>query len=383
MTTLMTSSSFHAVDWLIIVVYLAAMAGVGIYFSRRQTSIEHYLLADRNMAWLPVGLSLMAALNSGLDYLMQPSATIKYGFMLVAGTLSWLAVYPWVAKVVFPFYHRMSYYTAYEYLEARFDVRVRSLGAAIFIVWRLGWMATAMYVPSLAISAASGGTVDLTTTTIVVGSLVTLYTMLGGIQAVIWNDVVQFCIMFGGLGATVAIVIASVPGGLNEIWAAALAGGKINFFQPLVDPASATFAAQLADFFTQPMSLVALLVSLIVGRMATYTTDQVMVQRVQTTRSVQDARQAFIVNSACDAIWMFGLSFVGLALFAYFQHEVLPPEFQTDKLVPYFMSLKFPPGAVGLVIAAIMAASLSSIDSAINSCTSVAVVDGYNRLYLR
>jgi Na+/proline symporter len=79
---------------------------------------------------------------------------------------------------------------------------------------------------------------------------------------------------------------------------------------------------------------------------------------------------------------MFGLSFVGLALFAYFQHHPLPPEFQTDKLVPYFMSLAFPPGAVGLVIAAIMAASLSSIDSAINACTSVAVIDGYNRLYL-
>jgi solute:Na+ symporter, SSS family len=130
------------------------------------------------------------------------------------------------------------------------------------------------------------------------------------------------------------------------------------------------------------MTLVTLLVALVVGRMAQYTSDQVMVQRLQTTRSLQDARSAFIVNAAGDALWMIGLSFVGFALFAYFQRVPLPPEFASDKLVPYFMSLAFPAGAVGLVIAAIMAASLSSIDSAINSCTSVAVVDLYNRVWL-
>jgi SSS family transporter len=378
----MLTSSFHAVDWVIVIAYLLTMAAVGVYFSRRQTSLDHYLLAGRRMSWLPVGLSLMAALNSGMDYLMQPSATIKYGFVLVVGILSWVALYPWVAKVAFPFYHRLNFFTAYEYLEARFDVRVRTLAAGIFLVWRLGWMATAMYVPSLAINAATGGQVDLTTMTIIIGTLVTLYTMLGGIQAVIWNDVVQFCIMFGGLGATVWIVFANVPGGMGEIVSVAQAQGKLDFWPPLVDPAASTLAAQVQSFFQQPMTVVALLTALIVGRAAQYTTDQVMVQRLQTTRSEADARQAFVVNAAGDALWMLGLSFVGLALFAYFQHRPLPPEFATDKLVPYFMSLEFPAGAVGLVVAAIMAASLSSIDSAINSCTSVAVVDGYMRLYL-
>ena len=100
-------SSFHALDWVIIAVYLAAMAGIGVYFSRRQTSLDHYLLADRNMGWLPVGLSLMAALNSGMDYLMQPSSTIRYGLVLALGILSWLALYPWVAHVALPFYHRL------------------------------------------------------------------------------------------------------------------------------------------------------------------------------------------------------------------------------------------------------------------------------------
>ena len=374
-------SSFHALDWAIIAIYLAAMAAIGVYFSRRQTSLDRYLLADRSMGWLPVGLSLMAALNSGMDYLMQPSSTIRYGIVLAVGIVSWLPLYPWVARVAFPFYHRLDFYSVYEYLEARFDLSVRALAAVIFLLWRLGWMATAMYVPSLAINAASNGHVDLNTVTVIVGVVVTLYTMLGGIQAVIWNDVIQFFIMFGGLAATVAIAWASVPGGFGEIFSSAAAAGKLDVWPPLTDAAAVGGLAQLQSFFQQPITVITLLVALIVGRMAQYTTDQVMVQRLKTTRSIREARRAFAVNAAGDALWMIGLSFVGLALFAYFQHHPLPAGSETDKLLPYFMSVAFPIGAVGLVIAAIMAASLSSIDSAINACSSVAVVDLYNRLW--
>jgi SSS family transporter len=374
-------SSFHAIDWAIIAIYLVAMAAIGVYFSRRQTSLDRYLLADRSMGWLPVGLSLMAALNSGMDYLMQPSSTIRYGIVLAVGIVSWLPLYPWVARVAFPFFHRLDFYSVYEYLEARFDLSVRALAAVIFLFWRLGWMATAMYVPSLAINAASNGQVDLNTMTIIVGIVVTLYTMLGGIQAVIWNDVIQFFIMFGGLAATVAIAWYSVPGGFGEIFSTAAAAGKLDAWPPLTDPAAVGLVAQLQSFFQQPMTVITLLVALIIGRMAQYTTDQVMVQRLKTTRSIKEARQAFAVNASGDALWMIGLSFVGLALFAYFQHHPLPVGSETDKLLPYFMSVAFPIGAVGLVIAAIMAASLSSIDSAINACSSVAVVDLYNRLW--
>ena len=364
-----------AIDAAIVIVYLAAMTAVGVYFSRRQTTVEEFFVARRSMAWLPVGLSLMAALNSGIDYLMYPSATIRFGIVLLAGTTSWIFLYPWVSRVTLPFYRRMNLYTAYEFLEARFDVRVRTLAAAIFVVWRLGWMATAMYVPCLAIDAATGSRFDLRLMILVLGVLVTLYTMLGGIQAVIWNDVIQFCIMFGGLGATVWIALTHVPGGLSEIWVAARDAGKMTL------PAAATpgVAGWVRDLFMQPITLPALVITMVLGRMASYTSDQVMVQRFQTTRSVADARRAYVVNAAGDVVWMFGLSFVGLALLAYFTHHALPAEYATDKILPYFMSQAFPAGAVGLVIAAILAASLSSIDSAINSCTTVAVVDVYNR----
>ena len=375
-------TAFSVLDAAIIVVYLAVLTCVGVYFSRRQRSLDEYFLARQSMTWLPVGLSLMAALDSAIDYLMQPSSTIKYGLILLIGTTSWLFLYPWVAHVTLPFYRRLNYYTAYEYLEARFDVRVRSLAAGIFIVWRLGWMATAIYVPCLAISAATGGRIPLTPTVLVLGCIVTLYTALGGVQAVIWNDVIQFCVRFGGLTAVVAIAAASVSGGLGEIWRVAEAAGKATIIAPIAG-ASGGLLAHVQAFFEQPLNIVSIMFALLVGRMAAYVGDQIMVQRLQTTKSLGDARKAFIVNAAGDIIWMFALSFVGLALFAYFQLHTLPPDFSTDKILPYFMSLTFPRGIVGLVIASIMASSLSSVDSAINSCTSVVVVDFYNRLWLR
>jgi SSS family transporter len=376
------SAALHPVDVAILVAYLATLASVGVYFSRRQANLNDFFLARQSMSWLPVGVSLMAALNSGIDYLMQPSATIRYGLILLVGSSSWLFLYPWVSRVTLPFYRRLNVYTAYEFLEARFDVRVRTLAAAIFIVWRLGWMATAIYVPCLAINAASGGQIDLTTMILVLGALVTFYTMLGGIQAVIWNDVIQFCVMFGGLTATVWITLSHVPGGLAEIATAAQLAGKASLSTPLNAVAGTGFFGHIRLFFLQPVNVVAILCALVFGRMAGYTSDQVMVQRFQTTRSLTDSRRAFVINAVGDVVWMAGLSFVGLALLAYFNHHTLPPEYASDRILPYFMAQTFPPGAVGLVMAAILAASLSSTDSAINSCTSVAMIDGYQRLVI-
>src|SRR5207247_6288367 len=219
---------------------------------------------------------------SGIDYLMQPSSTIRYGLVLLAGSSSWLFLYPWVTRVVLPFYRRLNARTAYEFLEARFDVRVRILAAAIFVIWRLGWMATAIYVPCLAIAAVTGGAVSLPLMIVVLGILVTGYTMLGGIQAVIWNDVMQFFIMFGGLAATVWISVTHVPGGFAEVWAAAPAAG-----QAARDAAAAVGSpgglASIRAFFLEPINVTSVVVAIVVGRMAGYTSDQVMVQRFQTT----------------------------------------------------------------------------------------------------
>src|SRR5262249_46039734 len=177
-----------------------------------------------------------------------------------------------------------------------------------------------------------------------------------------------------------AIVFAHVPGGASEILAAAHVAGTpgsplAHLFDPVptAPPAGAGFFEQITHFFTIPMPVAGIFIATLVGRMTVYTPDQVMVQRFQTTRSVKDATQAFIINAVGDAMWMFGLAFVGLALFAYFQHHPLAGKPKADEIFPHFMAEHFPTGMVGLVIAAIFAASLGGMGGAINSCTSVVV----------
>jgi SSS family transporter len=226
----------------------------------------------------------------------------------------------------------------------------------------------------------AGDAVNLTVLIVALGALVTFYTMLGGIKAVIWNDVVQFCVMFAGLAATVLIVLAQIPGGLSEVWTTAAEAGKTSLWAPLTRSGAAADSVLIA-LLKQPVTVPALLSALIVGRIAQYTSDQVMVQRLQTARSVNDARKAFVVHAWGDALWMVGLSFVGIALFAYMARHAVPPGLASDEMLPYFMGQFFPRGAVGLVTAAILAASLSSIDSAIHSCSSVIIVDLYGRIW--
>jgi SSS family transporter len=373
----------YVVDGGIILVYLATLTAIGLHFSKRQSSIEDFFLARRGMSWLPVGLSLMAALNSGIDYVMQPSATIRFGYLIIIGTVSWFALVPWVSYVTLPFFHRMHIYSAYEYLERRFSVGVRTLTAVIFILWRLGWMATALYVPCLAISAATKGALPVVPLALVLGTVVTVYTMLGGIRAVVWTDVLQFCIMFGGLAVAVGVIVSNLPGGFGEVFATATANGKWTLNPaPLQSPGTGLLG-EIGNFFRTEVSIVGLIIAAVVGRMAGYTGDQVMIQRLQTTKNVAEGRRSFTINAVADAVWMIVLAFVGLALFAYLQHHPVPADMPRDRVFPQFISEVFPVGLTGLLIAAILAASLSSVDSAINSVSTVAVVDFYNRLYLK
>src|SRR5262245_31297141 len=118
-------TNFGILDALILFGYLAMLTLIGIYFSRKQKNLEEYFLASRSMSWLPIGMSLMAALNSGIDYVMQPSWVIIYGLVGTVSVLSWFFLYPWTAYVTVPFYRRLNVLSAYEYLETRFDGNVR------------------------------------------------------------------------------------------------------------------------------------------------------------------------------------------------------------------------------------------------------------------
>lgn len=377
--------NFGLLDGSFIIAYMVMLIAVGAYHSRRQKTVKEYFLAGKHMSWIPIGLSLMAALNSGIDYLAQPSALIKFGIIVLTGNLTWFVLYPYAFYVSMPMFRRLDVYSAYEYLERRFNVAVRCLAAVIFILWRLGWMATALYVPCLAITTATGHPEQLKLLVAVMGLVATVYTMLGGVKAVIWTEVVQFMVMFGGLFITMLVIIFNVHPSLSEIWEVMKTAGEPVQHQPTVEAAG--FLGALATFFTTPITFWGLLIAGLVGRLTGYTSDQVMVQRFQTAKNIRATRQGFIITAISDVVWMTVLTFVGVVLVIYFKAQMakgvaMPDwvESNTDYRFPYFMSLVFPPGLTGPVIAAIVAASLSAIASAINSQSTVIIVDFYNRL---
>ncbi len=370
---------FGRTDWAIIGLYMLMLLSIGWYHARRQRTVKEYFLAGKHMSWLPIGLSLMAALNSGIDYLTQPSAFLKYGIVVILGSLSWFVLYPYAFFVTMPMYRRLDVYSAYEYLEHRFDVSVRCLAAVIFIAWRLGWMATALYVPCLAFHTATGGQLPLKQTILVLGAVATVYTMLGGVKAVIWTEVIQFVVMFGGLLLTAVVIFANVSIDAGTLWAAAMEGPPV---YAATRPAVGGLGAQFVELFREPVTWYGVLIATVVGRLTGYTSDQVMVQRFQTSRSIRDVRRGFLITAISDSVWMVTLTCVGVALSIYFRTQALPDWVarNTDYYFPYFMAKVFPRGLTGPVIAAIMAASLSAIASAINSQSTVIFVDFYSRL---
>ena len=382
-TATTTTTNFGYLDAAIILAYLLMLTLIGVYFSRRQSNLEEYFLASKTMGWLPIGMSLMAALNSGIDYVMQPSSIIIYGLVFIGGVCSWFFLYPWAAYVTIPFYRRLNVLSAYEYLETRFDGNVRTLIAVLFLAWKVGWMGTALYVPCLVLSEISGRMFQPWHLVLMMGVVVTVYTMLGGIKAVVWTEVIQFVVMLTGLAVMVGVVTYQV-GGFRAIWDTAAADGKTAMVYHIPGFGDASLWHKIQLFFAEPKTLVGLLIAAVVGRMAGYTGDQVMIQRFQTSKSIKDSRQGFIINALGDSVWTIGLSFVGLGLYAYFKAKGWPAELAgddaKDHTVPYFLRTMFPTGILGLTLAATLAASLSAIASGINSCTTVTMVDFYERL---
>jgi len=370
-------------DWLILFVYLASLTAIGVYFSRRQSSFDEFFKGGRSAGWLTVGVSLMAALNSGTDYIQTPAVVFAFGMVYVALVLTWIPLYPWVTRVTIPFYRKLKVNSVYEYLELRFGLGVRFVASSIFVMWRVGWMGVALYVPCLAVKGATSNEIDITVMVIILGTVVTLYTLLGGIKAVIWTDVLQFCVMFGGLFATLAYIVSSVPGGMQEVWTTASETGRLNFSANISGFSELDFGDKIYHYFTTEITFVGVVSCILLGRLAAYTSDQVAVQRFQTMASDREARRAFFVSALADVVWMVVLGFVGLALYAYYLHQPLPDGLQNDRILPYFMAQNFPIGLTGLVVASIIAASLSSVDAALNSTTSIIVVDFYNRIWLR
>jgi SSS family transporter len=408
--------SLRPLDLVVVVGYLVVSLGLGLALSR-QSNRDEFLTAGRSMGRITVGLSVMATLFSANSFVMYPSTAYGDSLKILLAAVAFMATTPLVVWVFIPVYSKLNCNTAYEYLEQRFHVSVRCLASSLFVVLRIAWMAAATFAASVAISGISG--LDQYVVIIGLGVVAIVYTMFGGLRAVMWTDVIQFFVFFGTILFAAGLLISKTEGGASEIVETYFTGRENLVFDFRLDP-------------TVRFGTFAILIGSFLEGLSSFGADQVAVQRYISARDARTSQVGFVVSQLGMLIVIPGLLAIGMGLFSYFHHnpdmlsDVAIAELQNaesskvvavrtrlaaagipggdqaiatyysthprelhadivtlglhDQALPRFVRLKFPPGVVGLLVAALMAATMSSVDSGIHSITTTLIIDFRDRL---
>lgn len=366
----MKTDFFSWLDWLVLAAYGVGMMLIGLFYSRVK-SVEEYLLGGRKMKPWAVGISLYATLMSTLTYLALPGEMISHGPLFLGAMFSYPLIYLVVSRLIIPFIMKLRVTSAYEILELRFGLSVRMLGSTYFLLLRLMWMSMIVYattsevlVPLLHLDPASTPWVC-----IILAVVTNAYTSLGGLQAVVFTDVVQATIMV--MGALLSLfLITYALGGVSEWFPTTWSP---HWDRPtLFDPsARIPWGVALLSQFT--------------WYICTTGSDQMAIQRYLATRDAAAARRMFAVSLTLEVFVVSMLACLGLALFAYFSAnpDMLPDGVNlttgTDKLLPQFIVRVLPAGISGLVIAGLLSAAMDSLSSGLNAACSVITVDWIDR----
>lgn len=359
----------HWIDAVIVAAYAGGILALGAWSGYRQRSSDEYFVGNRAMNPLLIGVSMFATLFSTISYLSTPGEIIKHGPAVLTGALAIPLTYYIVGYLMVPVYMQFKVTSAYELLEARLGLQARLFGAMLFVVLRLVWMCTLIYFASEAMVTMLGVEERwLPVVTFATGAVAVGYSSLGGMRAVVITDLIQFLLLFGGAVLVVATVTYRLggfgwfPTQWNSSWDT----------QPLIGP---------------PTVRVTVFGSIMFGTLwwvCTAGSDQTAIQRFMATGNARAARRSFLINSIAGIAVSLVLALVGFSLLAFYQADSeslagMTISKDADRLFPYFISHHLPVGASGLVVSAMFAAAMSSLDSGINSITAVVMTDFVSR----
>jgi SSS family transporter len=354
--------SFGTLNWVTLAAYLAVLVTIGIRCSRRESSIENYFLGGRRIPWWAAGLSLFSTVLSAITYLSMPARAYATDWTLLPVNLCVLAVAPLVVFKYLPVLRRHAITTVYEFLAIRFDRSLQLFGSASFILFQLGRMGIVLLLPALALSAVTG--INLYLCIALMGLLSTLYTVLGGIEAVVWTDVLQTGVLLGGAIFALTIICQGLEHGVTDLFKIASETGKFHW-------------VNLETSLVGESLLVVVLGGLFSNALVPYTSDQTVVQRYLTTSDEAAARRSLWLGAVMvlPATLLFLL--LGTGLFVYFQQhpDRLISLDSVDQILPWFVASQMPAGLAGLVIAGVFAAAMSSLDSSMHSIATSVVTD--------
>ena len=365
----------NRIDLLIIALYLAGITLFGLRFRKRQRTMRDYFLADRNIPWWAISLSIVAAETSTLTIISIPGLAYDSNFTYLQWVMGYVIGRVIISFVLLPQYFRGELYTAYQLIERRFGPELRTVTAGVFLLTRAAAEGVRVYAVSIVIAIALG-TGEVASIAII--TLLTLiYTFEGGLAAVIWTDVVQTFIYVGGTLVGLVTILHLVPGGWGSVQAIASGLHKFRMFDlSILNPAASSHWPHLN--FAKPYTLWAGIVGGAIFTLASHGTDQLIVQRLLAARNQRQSALA-IVSSGIAVFFQFALFLlVGVMLFAYYR---VPSSVfgRADRIYPTFIVSHMPHGIAGLLIAAILAAAMSNLSAALNSLSSSSIMDLYVR----
>jgi SSS family solute:Na+ symporter len=350
-------------DFTIIALYLAGITLFGLRFRKGQRTLRDYFLADRNIPWWAIALSIVAAETSTLTIISIPGLAYDTNLTFLQVVLGYLVGRVIISFVLLPQYFRGDLYTAYELIERRFGGKLRSLTAGLFLLTRAAAEGVRVYAVSIVVAIALG-TGEISSIAIIT-ALTLVYTFEGGLAAVIWTDVVQTVIYVGGTIVGLWTILHLVPGGWSAIHVAAATAGKLQVFD-------------FTPTLWKPYTFWAGLIGGAFLTTASHGTDQLIVQRLLAARSQRQSVVA-LLSSGVAIVFQFALFLtVGIMLFAFYR--VPSANFsKADRIYPSFIVNQMPHGISGLLIAAILAAAMSNLSAALNSLSSSSIIDFYLR----
>ncbi len=358
---------FGWLNWTVLILYLVAMLGMGIYFMRRENGAEDFFKGGGRIPWWAAGISIYATMLSAITYMAIPAK---------AYATDW-TYYPmlWMIPVVgfpviwyyLPYFRRLKAASAYAILEERFNLATRMMASTLFCIFMVARMALVMYLPSLALTAVTG--IDIYLCIILMGLVTIVYCTMGGVEAVIWGDVVQGCILVGGAIFAALYLWGNTEGGFSGAWQLAVDNDKMRLFIWSLDYRRVTF-------------WVAIIGGGIANNLISYTSDQTVIQRYMTTKDEKSAGRSILVNGFMSVFISVAFYFIGTGLYTFYKTHPQSLDItmqQGDAIFPYFMMSQMPAGVAGLLIAAIFAATMSTISSNINSVSTAFSVDFIQR----
>jgi SSS family solute:Na+ symporter len=361
-------------DLAIVIVYLLAVTALGMHFRRKQTALtsassedrnavtREYFLGGRTAPWWALAFSIVATETSTLTIIGTPA--IAYGgnltfLQLVFGYLIGRVL---IVVLLLPGYFRGDFFTAYALIEKRFGVRMRAVAATTFLVTRAIAEGVRVSAIALVLSVVLGTSEHISV--VIVIALTLLYTLEGGMKAVIWTDVAQLFIYLAGSAATFFVLLHRIPGGWSEVvQIAAMHQHKLQIFD---------FSFDLATKYTFWSGLIggAFLT------MASHGTDQTIVQRLLAARNQRDSRRALLASGVIVLFQFTIFLLIGVLLYVFAQHTpLLAPGERTDRILPLFLLREMPTGLAGLLLASIIAVAMSNASGSLNSLAASSVLD--------